>query len=83
MLGKSKDTGARFWLVGACLGGCGLEGVWQISRFACRSGDFRQIVPLPVVLFSSFCKDELVVTLGVGLDSLERKNKTVFPGIVG
>jgi hypothetical protein len=60
-----------------------LEFVSSSSCFTGCAGDFGEIVLFAVVGFGSFGEDELVVTLGVGSDELQRKNKTVFAGIVG
>jgi hypothetical protein len=55
----------------------------SLRRLYRCSGYFAQFVPLPVVCFGPFRQKEPVVALGVGFDERERKNKTVFRGIVG
>ena len=55
---------------------------WESCGFARRPGDFGQMVPLAVIGFGFFCQNEPMVTLGMRPDKLQRKNKTVFPGIV-
>ena len=42
----------------------------KLRRYACHPDDLGQIVSHTVVLFGSFREYELVVTVGVRLDSL-------------
>ena len=57
--------------------------VGLLRCFACCSCDFGQVVPFSEVGFGPFCEQELVVTVGVSFQELQRKNKTFFLGIEG